>query len=374
VICRHFGTCGGCSLPGVPYPEQLARKRRRLAQVLGVAVPPLIPSPREDRFRHKVAFVFGADRRGELVMGHYAAGSRAIVPVDECPVHTDRGNRLAFALRDALARARVDPALLRHVLVRTTDSGPEAAVMLVVATNDRSLRAPVRAFLAGPEPPDGFFININARRGPLMTGPETIRIAGRRAVREDALGPSFLIAPDAFFQTNVGAAREVLRLVLDAAAGARRVLDLYSGGGLFAVPIASAGAQVTAVEENARSVDDAERNTRLNGVSASRIRLVRARVEEAMRRLVRERFDVVILDPPRQGCAPAVLDALAGDVRPPRIVYVSCDPDALGRDLARLRAGGYDLDAVQPVDMFPHTEHIETVVTLARASGRSRAS
>jgi 23S rRNA (uracil1939-C5)-methyltransferase len=152
------------------------------------------------------------------------------------------------------------------------------------------------------------------------------------------------------------------------------VLDLYSGGGLFAVPIASAGAQVTAVEENARSVDDAERNTRLNGVSASRIRLVRARVEEAMRRLVRERFDVVILDPPRQGCAPAVLDALAGDVRPPRIVYVSCDPDALGRDLARLRAGGYDLDAVQPVDMFPHTEHIETVVTLARASGRSRAS
>ncbi len=348
----------------MPYPEQLERKRRRLATVLGVAVPPLIPSPREDRFRHKVAFVFGADRRGRLVMGHYAAGSRTIVPIEECPVHSNRGNRLAFGLRDALTQARVDPTLLRHVLVRTTDSSAEAAVMLVVAENHRSLRAPVRAFLAQPEPPDGFFINVNTRPGPLMTGRETIRIAGRAAVREDALGPSFLIAPDAFFQTNVGAARDVLRLVLDAATGARRVLDLYSGCGLFAVPLVLAGAQVTAVEENARSVDDAARNVRLNGVSPSRLRLVRARVEDAMRRIVRERFDVVILDPPRQGCASVVLDALAEGLRPPRIVYVSCDPDALARDLSRLRGGGYTIDTLQAVDMFPHTEHIETVVTL----------
>jgi 23S rRNA (uracil1939-C5)-methyltransferase len=366
VICRHFGTCGGCSLPGVPYPEQLERKRRRLAAVLGVAVPPLVPSPREDRFRHKVAFVFGADRRGQLVMGHYAAGSRTIVPVDECPVHSDRGNRLAFALRDALARSRVDPALLRHVLVRTTESSAEAAVMLVVAENHRSLRAPVRAFLAGPEPPTGFFVNVNTRPGPLMTGRETIRIAGRAGVREDALGPAFLIAPDAFFQTNVGAAREVLRLVLDAAKSARRVLDLYSGGGLFAVPLASAGAQVTAVEENARSVDDAARNVRVNGVPAARIRLVGARVEDAMRRLGRDRFDVVVLDPPRQGCAPTVLDAIVEDVRPARVVYVSCNPEALASDLTRLRSGGYGIDALQAVDMFPHTEHIETVVSLTR--------
>jgi 23S rRNA (uracil1939-C5)-methyltransferase len=197
-----------------------------------------------------------------------------------------------------------------------------------------------------------------------MTGRETIRIAGRAAVREDALGPSFLIAPDAFFQTNVGAARDVLRLVLDAATGARRVLDLYSGCGLFAVPLALSGAQVTAVEESARSVDDAARNVRLNGVSPSRLRLVRARVEDAMRRIVRERFDVVILDPPRQGCAPVVLDALAGSLRPARIIYVSCDPDALARDLSRLRGGGYTIDTLQAVDMFPHTEHIETVVTL----------
>lgn len=348
----------------MPYPEQLERKRRRLAAVLGVAVPPFIPSPREDRFRHKVAFVFGADRRGGLVMGHYAAGSRTIVPIEECPVHSDRGNRLAFALRDALAHARVDPALLRHVLVRTTESGHEAAVMLVVAENHRSLRAPVRAFLAGPEPPDGFFVNVNTRSGPLMTGRETIRIAGRAAVRENALGSSFLISPDAFFQTNVGAAREVLRLVTAGVGSARRVLDLYSGAGLFTVPLAAAGAQVTAVEENAQSVDDAARNLRLNHIPASRARLIRGRVEDAMRRLARERFDVVVLDPPRQGCVPAVLDVIAEDVRPARVVYVSCNPEALASDLTRLRSAGYAIDALQAVDMFPHTEHIETVVTL----------
>jgi 23S rRNA (uracil1939-C5)-methyltransferase len=142
------------------------------------------------------------------------------------------------------------------------------------------------------------------------------------------------------------------------------VLDLYSGAGLFTVPLAAAGAQVTAVEENAQSVDDAARNLRLNHIPASRVRLIRGRVEDAMRRLARERFDVVVLDPPRQGCVPAVLDAIAEDVRPARVVYVSCNPEALASDLTRLRSAGYAIDALQAVDMFPHTEHIETVVTL----------
>jgi 23S rRNA (uracil1939-C5)-methyltransferase len=349
------------------YPEQLERKRRHLATVLGVAVPPLIPSPREDRFRHKVAFVFGADRRGRLVMGHYAAGSRTVVPVDECPVHSDRGNRLAFALRDVLARAAIEPALLRHVLVRTTEAGDQASVMLLVSRNDRSLRAPVRAFLAGPEPPDGLSINVNDRPGPLMVGRETLKIAGRVQVRERALGASFLVAPDAFFQTNVGAARDVLRLVMAGVGGARRVLDLYSGAGLFTVPLAAAGVAVTAVEESARSVDDAARNLRLNRIPERRVRLIRARVEDALPRFGHDRFDVVVLDPPRQGCVPTVLDAIVEDVRPARVVYVSCNPEALAPDLARFRGAGYATAALQAVDMFPHTEHIETVVTLTRS-------
>lgn len=366
MLCRHFGVCGGCSLPGVPYAEQLDRKHKQLrAWFPGVAVPPLVPSPLVERFRHKVAFVFGPSPRGEgFVMGHYQAGSKRIVPVDECPVHSDRGNDLSFRLRDLLQRARVPPAVLRHVLVRTTLSGSEAAVMLVVRANHKSLRAPIRAFLEGSTRPTGFFLNINDRPGPFMVGPQTIRIDGRSHVREDSLDAAFLISPTAFFQTNVAAANELLKLVLDRVGSARRVLDLYSGSGLFSVPLAMKGASVVAVEENRSAVKDAEQNLRINRTDVRRIRLIGGRVEDALVRLPASGFDVVVLDPPRQGCPDRVLSTIADRIRPPRIVYVSCNPQRLAVERRILERAGYALTSVQGLDMFPHTEHIEALAVL----------
>lgn len=377
MICRHFGTCGGCSLPGVAYAGQLAGKRAQLERLLGRPAAPLIPSPRESGFRSKVAFVFGPSRDGRgIVMGHFAAGSRRIVPIEECPVHSDRGNRIAFALRDQLTKRRVHPGLLRHVIVRTTADEREAVAMLVVTRNDKSLRLPVRAFLESEARPDGFFVNVHDRAGPYMVGRETMRIAGRSHVKENALGAAFLVSPTAFFQTNVGAAGVLLGLVTaavfagtgraEASRAAISALDLYSGSGLFAIPLALGGARVVAVEENVQAMADAEANLRVNRVPEGRVRLVRARVEDAMARLARERFDVAVLDPPRQGCAPAVLEAVFERLSPPRAIYVSCNPEALAAELPPIRAAGYSVEAVQPVDMFPHTEHIETVVSLKR--------
>ncbi|MEO8483647.1 MAG: 23S rRNA (uracil(1939)-C(5))-methyltransferase RlmD [Acidobacteriota bacterium] len=366
--CQHFGICGGCSLPGIPYATQLAMKQARLETMLGVAVPPVIPSPREDRFRHKVTFVFGSDETGRrIVMGHYAAGGRTMVPVEECPVHSDRGNQLAFTLRDQLTRARVSPDVLRHVLVRTTESGRQAVMMLIVSRNDRSLRRPIRQFLELAGAPDGFFVNINDRPGPFMVGRETIRIAGRPHVREDALGPAYLISPSAFFQTNIGSTRSLIDLVVSGVGDARRVLDLYSGSGLFTIPLALAGASVTAVEENAQANDDAVLNLRLNRVPEANVRLMRARAEDALARLTREHFDAVVIDPPRQGCAAQVLPAILQDLKPPRLVYVSCNPEVLADDLDSIRRAGYRINRLQPIDMFPHTDHIETVVSLTGA-------
>jgi 23S rRNA (uracil1939-C5)-methyltransferase len=384
VNCRHFGTCGGCSLPGVPYVEQLARKRAQLSELLGIDVPPLVSSPRETAFRQKAAFVFGsAGRGGKLVMGHFAAGTSQAIPIDECPVHSARANRIAFALRDRLARAGIAAAdaprgVLRHLIVRTTEDDAGAVAMLVVTRNDRSLRAPVRGLLASPDAPDGFFVNINARPGPYMVGDETIKIAGRSHVRERAFagagghaGIDFLVSPDAFFQTNVGAARELVRLVVEGVAGASRVLDLYCGGGLFALPLAAAGASVTAVEEHRGAIADLIANAKLNRIPR-RVQAIAARVEDAIVRVVREAWDAVVLDPPREGCAPGVLAAIFQGLKPPRAVYVSCNPEALARDLAEIVESGYTIDRVQGVDMFPHTTHIETVVTLTRRHDRSR--
>ena len=385
-ICRHEGVCGGCGLQATPYPEQLTEKGARLRALLpasafprGAAGPLFLPVFPLDlaagpwHYRQKVAFVFGpaADGRG-LVMGHYARGSQRLVAVDECPVHSERGNRIAFALRDRLAAARISAAgpslngIVRHLLIRTTADDREAVAMLVVTRNDKSLRKPVRALLESDLRPDGFYVNIHDTPGPFMVGRETLKIDGRGQIRERVGGLSFLVSPTAFFQTNVRAAAVLQAHVLEAVRSSPRVLDLYAGSGLFSLALLKAGAQVMAIEENRQAVEDAEANLRLNRLPPNGIRLLAARVDAVLDRIANERWDAVVLDPPRQGCAPAVLEAVFGRIRPPRAVYVSCNPEALAAELPRIVSSGYVVSDLRAVDMFPHTDHIETVVTLVR--------
>jgi 23S rRNA (uracil1939-C5)-methyltransferase len=391
-LCRHFGPCGGCDWQDRLYAEQLSLKRARLTDLLQGAlganapvVQPMIGMHVDEtgwpwRFRHKASFVFGHASDGHTTIGHYAARSNDVVAIVECPVHADRANRLAFALHDHLMRARVPAAgpslsgILRHLIVRSTRDGREIGAMLVVTRNEKSLRKPIKAFLATEDAPDGFYLNIHDRPGPHMLGRETMRLSGRSHVRETVNGFSYLLSPTAFFQTNVDAADVIVRLVLESVPESepQRILDLYSGGGLFTVPLAARGHHVTAVEENRQAIDDAEANLRLNRVSGADVRLQVARVEDALNRLSRERFDTVILDPPRQGCPPEVIERVFGRIRPRRVVYVSCNPEALAVETPSILDAGYTVDRIQPVDMFPHTTHIETVVTFSRPSSRRR--
>jgi 23S rRNA (uracil1939-C5)-methyltransferase len=385
MICTHFGTCGGCSLQHLPYQAQLEQRTREFERAIRLpVVSPMIGMPVESDgmpwgFRQKVSFVFGSGPRGALVMGHYARGSKRIVPVHECPVHSARGNRIAFALRDRLADARITAAgshrsgILRHLIVRTTRDDREAVAMLVVTRNDKALRTPVRALLASSERPDGFFININDKPGPFMVGDRTIRIDGASHVRENDVGPAFLVSPTAFFQTNVIAAAHLVRLVTEAVGSAGRVLDLFSGSGLFSVSLALKGAGVIAVEENRQAVKDAEANRRLNRIADDRLRLICSRVDEALPRLSHESFDAIVLDPPRHGCGKSVLSAVFDRLAPRRIVYVSCNPDALANELPVILGAGYALVSAQPVDMFPHTGHIEAVTVFSRSADRASA-
>ena len=394
-LCRHFGPCGGCDWQNLLYAEQLARKRTQLTELLGLSLGPRVATVepmigmRVDesgwpwRFRHKASFVFGTANDGATTIGHYAARSKEVVAIEECPVHADRANRLAFALHEHLARARVSaagPALrgvLRHLIVRTTRDGREVGAMLVVTRNDKALRTPVKAFLATEAAPDGFYLNIHDRPDAYLIGRETVRLSGRSHVKETVNGFSYLLSPTAFFQTNVDAADVIVRLVLEAVPDAepQRVLDLYSGSGLFTVPLAARGHHVTAVEENRQSIEDAEANLRLNRVHARHVRLQAARVEDALGRLQRETFDVVILDPPRHGCPPDVIHTIFERIKPRRVVYVSCNPQALATETAAIFGSGYVADRLQPVDMFPHTTHIETVATFSRPSPpRTRGS
>jgi len=303
-------------------------------------------------------------------MGHYARFSRRVVAVRECPVHDERGNAVAFALRDACRWA--DTRDVKSIAVRAGHSRSETMATLVVASErDKRVRQASRRALAGAAAPTSLHVNVHPRGDAFIFGKDTRHITGPDRLREDVGGASFLISPTSFFQTNIRAAEILVQQVLTAIPTGASVLDLYAGAGLFALPLALRGDTVVAVEENRAAVADGEASLRLSRVPEARCRFIAKPVEVALGasgRLPARDFDAVILDPPREGCDASVIDRALGQRGPARAVYVSCDPESLARDLARITKRGYAIESMQPVDMFPHTPHIETVVVLGRAT------
>ena len=390
--CIHFGPdappglgpCGGCGWQHIAYPEQLRLKTALVDRLVRASVPGAPPAratlaatPLENPwgYRNRVHFVFGhstpRSSRGAppLTLGHYARGSRRVIPLRECPVHDERGNEFAFRVREAFTRAGLtaegeDRGVLRSLAVRVGCHTPEMMATLVVSRDhDRRLRAATRRLLEG-DAPSAMHLNVHSRDDAFIFGRATRRLAGSERMREDVGGASFLMSPTTFFQTNVRAAEILVTLVLDSVPPASRVLDLYAGGGLFAIPLAIAGHDVIAVEENRLAVADGEAALALNTAACGRCRFIARRVETSLRTLARA--DAVVLDPPREGCSPTVLREVFQRLRPPRAVYVSCNPEALAGDLRAICGSGYRLESLQPVDMFPHTAHVETVAVIQR--------
>ena len=383
-ICRHADLCGGCAWQHIAYPEQLRLKtdmlQRLLRDSLGRHTPrvlPMRPSPGPPGeaprgYRNKNHFVF-ADDRGRLVMGHYRKGSTRVLPVDECPVHAPDANRLAFAVRDALIEGRVPPVnadlsrgVVRHIIVRAAHGTDERMVTLVVRTLDKRAPAAASTALASVAPQASLHLNLHDEVSSYLLGPSTKTMVGRDRLREQVHDVSYLVSPAAFFQTNVAAASVMVELALGAIPrDQHHVLDLYAGAGLFALPLARRGHKVVAVEENASAVADGVAARRLNGLSEAQCRFLTGRTEDVITS-PRHRLaaDVVVLDPPRLGCEPRVLSQVFERLRPRHVVYVSCHPPALANDLAFAAQAGYVARRVQPLDMFPHTTHIETVVHL----------
>jgi 23S rRNA (uracil1939-C5)-methyltransferase len=375
---QPLGGCGGCAWQHIAYPEQLRLKSELVTRLLREAVPtapaalPILTATPLDSpwaYRHKVHFVFGAGPGGALTMGHYARGTRRVIPVVSCPVHDERGNALASRFRDAFRESGVtasEGSVPKGLAVRVGAHTPDVLATLVLRGEaDRRLRRATRHVMEKENACTSVHINLHPRGDAYIFGRETRRVAGSERLREEVAGVSFLISPTAFFQTNVHAAEVLVRLVLDAIPHPSRVLDLYAGAGLFALPLARAGDHVLAVEETRDAVGDGEASRRLNGIDGQQCRFLRHRVEDALRNM-RQRFDAVVLDPPRAGCPPDVLRGIFERLRPPLAVYVSCNPEALARDLREIVRHGYEVISVQPVDMFPHTAHVETLVRLYR--------
>jgi 23S rRNA (uracil1939-C5)-methyltransferase len=381
--CSHFGVdarpgvgaCGGCAWQHIAYPEQLRFKTELVDRLVRQHVPdapnalPTLAATRLDQpwgYRDKVHFVFG-NRGSTLTMGHYVRGSRRVIPVVECPVHNERGNAFAFRARDTFAAAGLrangdERGTLRSLAIRVGRRTSELMATLVVSHDrDRRVRLATHQLLERARP-TSMHVNVHDRDDAFIFGRSTRHLCGSARMREEVAGTSLLMSPTAFFQTNVEAADVLVRLVLAAMSSEARVLDLYAGSGLFAIPLAAAGHEVTAIEENRVAVADGEAALKLNHAARGRCRFHSRRVESALPSL--RTAEAVVLDPPREGCSPSVLREVFGRLKPRRAVYVSCNLEALARELQRICRYGYRVDSLQPVDMFPHTAHIETVAVL----------
>lgn len=385
--CPVFDDCGGCAWQHLAYGAQLRWKRtivvealRRLGHVPEpeALVRETLPSDPPWRYRHKMAVPFAPGRRpgDPLRAGFYAARSHRVVEFEACAIQhplLDRAlaetRRLALRLQVPAYDERTRRGDLRHLVGRVSRSRGELLLALVTARPDAPWARPMaQGLMAAIAECVGVMQNVNGAPGNAILGRTTRPLAGRDHLVEELDGLRFLVSAPSFFQVSPAQAAALYRVAVAQAALRQdeTAFDVYAGVGTLSLFLAREAGAVEAVEEVPEAVEDGRRNAAANGVSHLRFHLGAA--EEVVPTLVSRgnRPDVVVLDPPRKGAAQVVLEAIV-HARPRRVVYVSCNPATLARDVEILADSGYALREVQPVDMFPQTAHVECSALIERA-------
>ena len=386
--CPIARDCGGCEWLAVPYPIQLRRKQERVEALIGgmaakdgAVVEPIRGMEEPARYRHKAATPFSHARGGRVLSGFYAAGTHRIVPCGECLAEDPRARRILNGVARVAERLHIPPynedrgtGVLRHAVVRCGWKTEDVLLTLVARVPElRDERRVVAELRTECPEVTSIVLNVNDRRTNAILGRRSRTLFGPGVMHDELLGCRFEIGPTSFYQTNPAQTEVLYELALEGVADAATALDAYCGTGTIGVCAAARhkDLQVTGVEQVSAAVACARRNAEANGVGA-RCRFVAADATAWMagkgrdREGRNQRFDAVIMDPPRAGSTPEFLAGVAA-LAPRRVVYVSCNVVTQARDLELLRARGYRLTRVAPVDMFPHTKHVECVATLERA-------
>ncbi len=384
--CPYFGRCGGCRLQHVAYPAQLAFKEKQVRDCLeriGGLPPfemrPILAAPEPYGYRNKMEFTVVPSSAGPALGLHEADRYDVVLDIDRCLLQSEVMNSLlaetrTLVRRDGISVYETAPdgegqGLLRFVTLREGRRTGQAMVNFVAAAPDIETLSPIAAELRARVPATASVVlNVNAKKASVAVGTEEHLLLGRDTITESLGGLDFQISANSFFQTNTVQAERLFGLVEEACAltGTETVIDLYSGTGAISLQLARESRHVYGVELAPAAVADAIRNARANSIVnctflAGEVRHV---LPDLLRRGVRA--EVVVADPPRAGFHPKALSALA-ELAPARLVYVSCNPATLARDVGDLVRRGYVLEWVQPVDMFPQTPHIEAVARLRRA-------
>ncbi|MFH1347767.1 MAG: 23S rRNA (uracil(1939)-C(5))-methyltransferase RlmD [Candidatus Margulisiibacteriota bacterium] len=362
--CQHFGECGGCKFQDIPYQEQLKSKETQVKELFGDC-PSIIPSPEIYFYRNRMDFAFGPNYTLGL-----KAGKFDVINIDKCWLMSDHSNKILNRLRYFVSWKKLKGyryALpdktrgpMRHVVIREGKNIKNT--ILNILTSDQG-EFPLEALWEKIQDlVQGVTWSINLSPADRSYG-EIQKTFGQDHLLESLAGIKFKIPVQSFFQTNTHQAEKLLEIVADFAnlQGDETLLDLYSGTGSIGLSLAKKAKEVIGVEENAAAVELSKSNAELNGIK--NFSAIAGRAENVIKSL-EGKFETIILDPPRPGVHKKVL-AKIGEIKPRRIVYVSCNPATQKHDVGILKEFGYQIKKCQPLDMFPHTPHIENVVLLS---------
>jgi len=382
-LCRHFGTCGGCAIQDRAYEAQLSYKKEKIAGALkgldGLPGLSIRASPSIWNYRNKMEFSFGDVYPPEpgrwLKLGMKPKGRwHTILDLEECRLPSPEAARLLAAVREWAEAEKVPPynshkkeGQLRHLVLREAKNRPERMVVLVTTTGEVPKESFVDA-VRSVYPATTILLGRNAKVSDTAVSDALETLTGPGYVTETLRfldgSVDYRVSPGSFFQTNTQGAEVLYGLLRDwtRELGARTVLDLYCGGGGIALSLAGAAAKAIGVESNPAAVADAKANAELNRLG--NCDFYGATVEFLLPALLDMKPEVAVVDPPRAGLHAAAVAALRSD-SPPALFYVSCNPEALGRDLKALETR-YAVERLVAVDLFPHTEHVETLAWLRR--------
>ncbi len=380
--CGIYKQCGGCQVQHLSYEGQLKMKHdtvvnhlKRIGHIEDANVLPTIGMQNPSRYRNKTQVPFGyAD--GKVVAGFYQKRSHEIINMQSCLIQTDISDQIVETMRQLCQELEIDPyneslnlGVLRHVIVRVGFKTEEIMVTLVTRTHEIPNSELLIQRLVSKYPKiKSIAQNVNPKVTNVIFGDETRILYGEPYIYDEMNGIRFAISPRSFYQVNPIQTETLYSKAVEYAqlSGNEIVFDAYCGIGTITLFLAQHAKQVYGVEIIPEAIEDAKMNARLNGFENTQFAVGKS--EEIIPAWIENGIvpDVIVVDPPRKGCDRSLLDTML-EAAPDRIVYVSCDSSTLARDLRVLIDGGYKLEVVQPVDMFPQTAHIECVAKLVRA-------
>lgn len=375
--CPVAKQCGGCKWINQPYEEQLKEKEQWLAGLLKpfCKPDPIIGMQQPYHYRNKVHAAFGEDRKHNPISGIYEEKSHRIVPVDSCLIENETADKIIVSIRGLLKSFKIRPynedtgyGLLRHVLIRTGYVTGQVMVVLVLASPIMPSKNNFVKALRKLHPEiTTIVINVNNRGTSMVLGEKEQVIYGKGYIEDVLCGKTFRISPKSFYQVNPPQTERLYAKALEFAdlQGTEVVVDAYCGTGTIGMIASDKAKQVIGVELNKDAVRDAIANAKQNNISN-----IRFYNNDAGKFLVdmaeqQAKADVILMDPPRAGSDEAFLSSVV-KVKPEKVVYISCNPETLVRDLKYLTKKGYAVKKAVGVDLFPFTEHVESVVSLVR--------